>query len=289
MLHPIPGSELPVHLLLSKVACYERTWKSDALVPDALRDELLAVASKLEDVPDNEKDWHPNSEGKVLDLVHPSLYPVVYGKSLARDGPDAEPTIIPSPGEAPYQSGRFQWLPSDFAVSEDGVVKLVSPYINNLHPEQHQSTYRVLEKVVEKAVPMWERVLSDLRRPLSDLRMVTYSSNSRDFSFNQLDVQCVWGPDQERPYPEDDDEADDWDNEQWDEFYDNYPKELPEALPKYDGALDVIRVTESLKGKNLQIIVKLANIILTPDKPKYDGGKWHVEGLLPIRPRAPCA
>ena len=33
-------------------------------------------------------------------------------------------------------------------------------------------------------------------------------------------------------------------------------------------------------SRRLQVIVKLANIHLTPDKPSYDGGSWHVEGLL---------
>jgi hypothetical protein len=32
--------------------------------------------------------------------------------------------------------------------------------------------------------------------------------------------------------------------------------------------------------RGLQIIVKLANIYLTPEKPKYNGGVWHVEGQL---------
>jgi hypothetical protein len=32
------------------------------------------------------------------------------------------------------------------------------------------------------------------------------------------------------------------------------------------------------KGRPLQVIVKLANIELTPEKPKYEGGTWHVEG-----------
>jgi hypothetical protein len=27
------------------------------------------------------------------------------------------------------------------------------------------------------------------------------------------------------------------------------------------------------------VIVKLANIILTPEKPQYKGGVWHVEGM----------
>ena len=33
-------------------------------------------------------------------------------------------------------------------------------------------------------------------------------------------------------------------------------------------------------GKGLQVIVKLANIHLTPEKPIYGGGTWHVEGQL---------
>lgn len=34
-----------------------------------------------------------------------------------------------------------------------------------------------------------------------------------------------------------------------------------------------------LKGRKLQVIVKLANIQLTPENPKYAGGVWHVEGM----------
>jgi hypothetical protein len=32
-----------------------------------------------------------------------------------------------------------------------------------------------------------------------------------------------------------------------------------------------------IRGRNLQVIVKLANIELTPENPKYSGGSWHVE------------
>ena len=34
-----------------------------------------------------------------------------------------------------------------------------------------------------------------------------------------------------------------------------------------------------LAGKDLQVIVKLANIVLTPEKPHYPGGVWHLEGM----------
>ncbi|RPD53884.1 hypothetical protein L226DRAFT_576124 [Lentinus tigrinus ALCF2SS1-7] len=39
------------------------------------------------------------------------------------------------------------------------------------------------------------------------------------------------------------------------------------------------RVQYSLKGRTLQVIVKLANIVLTPSNPRYPGGSWHVEGI----------
>ena len=32
--------------------------------------------------------------------------------------------------------------------------------------------------------------------------------------------------------------------------------------------------------RGLQIVVKLANIELTPEKPTYEGGTWHVEGQM---------
>ena len=35
----------------------------------------------------------------------------------------------------------------------------------------------------------------------------------------------------------------------------------------------------SLSGCKLQVITKLASIELTPEKPHYDGGAWHVEGM----------
>ena len=34
-----------------------------------------------------------------------------------------------------------------------------------------------------------------------------------------------------------------------------------------------------LKDSKLQVIVKLANIHLTPESPEYKGGVWHVEGM----------
>ena len=42
----------------------------------------------------------------------------------------------------------------------------------------------------------------------------------------------------------------------------------------------VFRLEEEFKEKGLQVIVKLSSIELTPEKPDYLGGSWHLEGML---------
>jgi hypothetical protein len=55
--------------------------KSDSLVGDELRLGLRAAFEKLRAEQAAEPDWHPWSDNKVQDLVHPSLYPFIYGNS----------------------------------------------------------------------------------------------------------------------------------------------------------------------------------------------------------------
>ncbi|KIJ98223.1 hypothetical protein K443DRAFT_9336 [Laccaria amethystina LaAM-08-1] len=55
--------------------------KSDSAIPPDLQAALKAAVDTLEDVPHGLKDWHPGSDDLVLDLGHPSLFPLVYGRS----------------------------------------------------------------------------------------------------------------------------------------------------------------------------------------------------------------
>lgn len=69
----------------------------------------------------------------------------------------------------------------------------------------------------------------------------------------------------------------------------NYaPKRVDTSLKRPDAVeFDLIKFQKyihnrnryTLKGKTVQVIVKAAQIILTPDNPIYRGGVWHVEGM----------
>ncbi len=54
--------------------------KSDSLVPSSLQDDLRVAFEKLRSEQADDPDWHPWTDDKVQDLVHPSMYPFVYGK-----------------------------------------------------------------------------------------------------------------------------------------------------------------------------------------------------------------
>ena len=128
------------------VEALDGIFKSDTIIPEDLRHALLEAVVPLDDVPERYKDWHPGSNEQVLDLVHPSLFPLVYGQSrilpestigiqdcITRCG-DGEVLPVPSGEEIidlkrnRYRmnndgprvwSQTFQWLPSEFELPPD--------------------------------------------------------------------------------------------------------------------------------------------------------------------------
>ncbi|KAL2753308.1 hypothetical protein ACRALDRAFT_2029173 [Sodiomyces alcalophilus JCM 7366] len=302
--------------------------KSDSAIPPELKDQLRAAVASLEDVPDHEKDWHPGSDGKVLDLVHPSLWPLVYGRSrilpnerLTLDNcldacgigqvipnpTDRKPNAAPRratyrPSSPPVWSERFQWLPCDVDLDDAGRAKIVS-YINNLHPTRHRDLYSVIEKVIDKTLPLWDMVHRwprefghslDKRIQCNDIsRLCTVPDLCRDAGecepYNRPldegeeprpDLDDYWELDDEDP-PKDKDDA-------W--FDQTHPVRQPEPIPHQIPRPTAESIRKEREGgstfsffngvRRLQVIVKLANIHLTPENPTYDGGSWHVEGQL---------
>jgi len=230
----------------------------------------------LEAIPDSEKDWHPGSNGFVLNLAHPSLYSIVYGRTVGKTPGSDTTTILQATeieGVNPnYVSKRFQWIPSDFYVDIYGKVTLISPYINNIHPTHHKELYSVIPEILQHAIPMFERVLSDLLRPLLPMRIAT--SGNPGFGGDET-ANCIWGNGIPYPSPSSEYEY----NQLKGTWYAAYQLRTPNARGMYDGDLQVMNNRITLRGQTLQIFVSLANTVLTPERPEYPGGKWHVEGL----------
>ncbi|WP_327300299.1 DUF4246 domain-containing protein [Streptomyces goshikiensis] len=251
-----------------EVSAVDGVWQSDALVDDGLRSRLREAVRVLEQVPEAEKDWHPGSDGQVVDLVHPSLFCLVNEVS---GGPERA-WLNPTDRYSRYEfSEKFQWLPTDVDVSEDGDVTFRS-YVNNVHPEVHRELASVLPELFARLRPLFENVLTDLRHP-RPLRI-------------EADPYGWYDSEPQRPEESahGDDEAYAEALSAWelalDDWWENRSPAIPDAPdftpPERPGASDRV----DLRGRRLQVIVKLATIRLTPDKPEYAGGSWHVEGMM---------
>jgi hypothetical protein len=264
--------------------------KSDTAVAEDLRQMLRDAVRPLEDVPEELKDYHPGSDDKVVDLVHPSLFPVIYGrtrilhrnliglKDYLNNVGEGKVLAVPPEEDAtvdrdwrsvhrPY-SRKFQWLPCDVHFAENGECRIAS-YINNLHPKKHQPLYQVIEKILTQTIPLWNTTLTLVR---DDYKRIPY-----------YDVEYDEHPE---PEPKPENKEDEYSNEYY-QRYDEWQKRQPirrpepgEFAPHVIEAEGQINLREEFAQNGLQVIVKLANIELTPEKPEYDGGSWHIEGQL---------
>jgi hypothetical protein len=161
--------------------------KSDTVVKNELIEALRVAFNKLKTDQEASPDWHPNSGDMVQNLVHPSMYPLVYGRTRVLQeecvGVDdailiwaGKGTIIPKedreqttnlPGglisssifPAEYWSANYQWLPANIAFQDDGSVRFTS-YVNNLHPNKFADIYRTIEKLIETSLPLWDQCLA---------------------------------------------------------------------------------------------------------------------------------
>ncbi|WP_327691323.1 DUF4246 domain-containing protein [Streptomyces sp. NBC_00461] len=251
-----------------EVSAVDGVWQSDTLVDDKLRSRLREAVQVLEEVPEAERDWHPGSDGQVLDLVHPSLFCLVREVSGAHERAWQNPTDRYSKYEF---SEKFQWLPTDVDISDDGDATFRS-YVNNVHPETHRELASVLPDLFARLRPLLENVLTDLRHP-RPLR---------------IKVDPFGWYDSEPEYPNKSSYSDHAAYTDalsaWDDAYENWRENRRPAIPDAPAFTPPELPDESarvdLRGRRLQVIVKLATIHLTPDKPEYSGGSWHVEGMM---------
>ncbi|GGT65732.1 DUF4246 domain-containing protein [Streptomyces purpureus] len=252
-----------------EVSAVDGVWHSDTLIDGELGSRLREAVRVLEDVPEAERDWHPGSDGQVLDLVHPSLF------CLVREVSGAPERAWQNPAERHYAkyefSEQFQWLPTDADVSDDGTVAFRS-YVNNVHPDTHRELAAVLPELFARFRPLLENVLTDLRHP-RPLRIEPDPFGWYDSEPQHPDESSF---SDEEAY----DEAVSAYEAAQDDWWDNRRPVIPDAPDFTAPEVPDESARVDLRGRRLQVIVKLATIHLTPDKPEYAGGSWHVEGML---------
>ncbi|KAJ2823677.1 hypothetical protein IWW50_003674 [Coemansia erecta] len=283
----VPGSS-------ARLSAVENVWVSDSLIDEATTVELKRYVAVLEDVPEKNKDYHPNTNNQVLNLVHPSLYPLIYARSRLLSQPIPSPAAavdLKTFGECPgspekwhaavkehwksedggsefyvppcgfaaaFISGKFCWLPTEFRVGDDGDVTIES-YINNLHPVKHAAFYPTIATIFSKFVPLLEHVVTDIAFP-RDCRVIPDVSN--------------W-------HVANGSEPEDYDASDYDERHEAWEDSHEFVEPQPDPFVEPERqmTPYSLRGRRLQAIFKMSNIHLTPDQPEYEGGSWHVEAM----------
>ena len=181
-------------------------------------------------------------------------------------GEDDESDAAAAASNHYHTSAKYAWLPTDFHVGDDGTVRCLS-YINNLHPVQHAAVYPLIERVVTRFIPLFERVLTSLRHPPQDKAPVSGWYDPADEERHDKE-RAAKQRKQGADFDEDDDDQSWWESKPIHQPL-VPPFTMPTPLP------DVV----SLRGRRLQLIVKLADIVLTPEQSHYAGGAWHVEGM----------
>lgn len=243
-----------------------------------MRDQLVAGVSVLENVPESEKDWHPRSNNQVLDLVHPSLFCLVYGRTQAYPPIDELPSenrttsdlqVVEGPQEwvantltsdhprlkpiGDYAvSKKFAWIPTDFSISSDGENATALGYINNLHPS-HAGLYDVIAKLVARFTHLWDRVLTDLH-PANNLLKRISEEYSYPGGYDEGAPDYLEGESEEEHevrYLE------------WHRAREiNLPTVPQRGYREHEGLLAKRAIQYSIQGRECQVIVKLANIHL---------------------------
>ncbi|EGS22564.1 uncharacterized protein CTHT_0021120 [Thermochaetoides thermophila DSM 1495] len=192
----------------------------------------------------------------------------------------------------------------------NGTVKFTS-YINNLHPTKHVEIYRLIERLIDIAIPAWDQILTPLtpeggRRCCITPRRIDLGPEVEDENGDQvedlwedLNLEIIaayeaehgeikpWGSDnpEENLSRRDKEELQDKEARwargiariKWKKLREPKLPEPEEFRPPNFSAGSDLR--KQYKNSGLQITVKMVSIELTPEISEFEEGGWHVAQL----------
>lgn len=291
---------------------------ADFFQHEKFRTELCNAILRLEQGLGLAPEYQMATEERESDYVHPSFFPVVFGKTrVLRDriiGIDdaissmGQGEIIPVPEDPgpsrqelswniasrsdimprPYSS-RFQWLPTDVYFRPDGTAYFAS-YINNIHPTRDKPLYQILEKLLDKIIPMWNMSLTPIKSPIHprariELQEVRYVEKNP----GKTEPKPEESPQEERGNYEDRLRA--W-RRKWFKAVQPEPgkfapvgippelmDEMPPAEKNKHRILDMMNLKKEYGHRGLQVLLRIADMKPTPDEPVFEV-PWHMEGQI---------
>jgi hypothetical protein len=123
---------------------------NDELIPEVMRYYLEEYLDRIAN--SDNKDYHPGTDKKILNLFHPSMYPVISGITCDYNGNIIKKDKFEHITEFDkYNKSKeklnYQWLPADFYVDNDYKVTIKS-YINNLPGELDDPLHKLIYNIL---------------------------------------------------------------------------------------------------------------------------------------------
>jgi hypothetical protein len=287
----------PQHDQLSSV---DGVYETINTIPRELKELVESELSVFE----KNNDWHPGSNNQVLNLIHPSLYSFINGRSIEAPN-DCFPSDVATikktfksrklfkskHDDIDYSmSKKYQWLPSDIFLDENNVVTIES-YINNVHPIKNKGIYKIVVSVLPYFTSLFEKVLYEyayprkVRFPADEKKWYekfqppsNYDENDDEHGTKLYELEYNWLNSRKPIISLDFGKFEGIEHETHfnqkaltSHFFNMFSNKSKDNIIGPDQM--------NIKNNALQIIVKAANIILTPEKPMYPGGSWHIEGM----------
>ncbi|KAJ3751513.1 hypothetical protein DFH05DRAFT_196656 [Lentinula detonsa] len=267
---------------------YARGSKHALFEPELTEERLgIFVSDDLVPASVHQEDFHPYSFGKVQDLIHPSLYPYIAG--LTTLPPDVKPPPVDFDGkfrteistlDTQEMASLFAWIPSVFKVSPDGTDVHIDSYINGLGTrEQYPSLFRTIEKLFLLALPHFEKTMkiSEVYEPQKSPSVRRWMQRQYFASANEgLLTKRMWVEFLES-------HASEWDAQKRAEkaakgWLKDHIRQESMVKESFYQLSDELVASDLYKGRELKVIVKAANYVLTPGR-EYEGS-WHMEGMV---------
>ncbi|KAI0094474.1 hypothetical protein BDY19DRAFT_879129 [Irpex rosettiformis] len=247
-----------------EVACFDRIWQTSQSLPSTLLASLemqaTALASPL-------RTYYETS----VDTVDPCSYPLVYGRTPALTKENVlKATSQPESWYYAF-STRFSYLPTAFSISGPTMPcrATAKGYINGV-PPHIPSMSENIEAIVSNAIPLFESVLTDLHHDNPLRHRITGGC--------RYDERGPLG----KPVISDGKQGLVKNGKAIEERSTNKPLLiLPDIVAEgYQRGLDAAKHRVSLRGRTVNVVVRMTEIYLRPDRPYQGASAWRAEGML---------